>query len=147
MLKFTRARSVNRRPRLYRSIPCMRILTDGGGCKVQFVIGRPRLYGRMKFCSKREYAWRFRDEYSFPTGHEIYCVLHLYSTQLSYVTVATRDQRIVNVHITLCRTTLIRERLILSVLNKLMKTARDFLMTDVRNRIPLSYNSSAMLIY
>lgn len=38
--------------------------------------------------SEREYAWRFRDEYSFPTGHEIYCVLHLYSTQASCVTVA-----------------------------------------------------------
>lgn len=45
----------------------------------------------MKFRSKREYAWRFRDEYSFPTGHEIYCVLHLYSTQMSYVTVAVQD--------------------------------------------------------
>ena len=91
MLKFTRARSLNRRPRLYRSPACTRILTDGRAGKVYFVIVPPATLRNMKFCSKREYAWRFRDEYSFPTGHEIYCVLHLYSTQLSYVTVATRD--------------------------------------------------------
>lgn len=91
MLKFTRARSLNRRPRPYRRLRRTRILTDGGAAKVDFVVAPRAALRNMKFCSKREYAWRFRDEYSFPTGHEIYCVLHLYSTQLSYVTVATRD--------------------------------------------------------
>lgn len=91
MLKFTRARSLNRRPRPYHAPACMRILTDGRAGKVYFDIVQLATLRNMKFCSEREYAWRFRDEYSFPTGHEIYCVLHLYSTQLSYVTVATRD--------------------------------------------------------
>lgn len=90
MLKFTRTRTPRAMPNFSGTLLAREFCLPARGVRSTL---RPSALAirATKFCSKREYAWRFRDEYSFPTGHEIYCVLHLYSTQLSYVTVAARD--------------------------------------------------------